>query len=81
MSPTVPRTVQDSDRSRPIREVLREIGARRKRQDNDIVALALDTRQAVERAAEEKVPVIEAAALCGLHRTTIYKVYKTQAEA
>lgn len=65
----------DSENTRPIREVLRELGERRKRQMVDKVDLALDIRAALERAVSEKVPVTQACELLSIDRSTVYRVY------
>lgn len=58
-----------------IRRRLRSLGKRRARITRDDVALTEDIQQALQDA-EGLVSVTEQAELLGLHRTTLYRVYK-----
>lgn len=63
--------------SRDIREELRELGQERNRIVADELDLAPRIEDALARARESgEVSVSEAARLLGLHRTTLYRVYR-----
>lgn len=58
-------------------EILRELdalGERRRQHDEAEEELAKDTKKALRRAYGV-VSVAEAARRCGIHRTTVYRVY------
>lgn len=62
-------------------EILRELdalGERRKRHDEAEEKLAKDTKKALKKAYGV-VSVAEAARRCGIHRTTVYRVYSPHA--
>jgi transcriptional regulator of acetoin/glycerol metabolism len=58
-----------------LRRKLAEIGRRRKAQNTAIEKLAHDTVEAVN-LAQGKLGATEIAALVGLERTTLYRVYR-----
>lgn len=58
-------------------EILKELdtlGERRTKHDAETAKLAKDTEKALRRAYGV-VSVAEAARRCGIHRTTVYRVY------
>lgn len=57
------------------RAMLTDLGERRRRHDAEGVKLAQEIREALE-ATDGVVPLTEAADLLGIHRTTLYRVYK-----
>jgi transcriptional regulator of acetoin/glycerol metabolism len=58
-----------------IRRRLRSLGKRRARMEREDEVLTKDIQQALEDA-EGLLSVTEQAELLGLHRTTLYRVYK-----
>lgn len=58
-----------------LRKRLRELGQRRKTNETADEALAKEIREALD-AAEGVVSTTEAANLLGIHRTTLYRVYR-----
>lgn len=59
---------------RDIRDELRSLGERRKKQTAADAELAQEVEDTLRRAYNV-VPLAEAARLLGVHRTTIYRVY------
>lgn len=57
-----------------IRDELRDLGERRKNQEEDAAVLANDVEKALKKAYG-RLSVSEAARLLGMHRTTVYRVY------
>lgn len=57
------------------RAMLTDLGKRRTKHDAEGVELAKEIREALEQT-EGVIPLTEAADLLGIHRTTLYRVYK-----
>jgi len=59
-----------------VREELRALGERRAQRDKDDEKLTKEINAALAKIERAGVPKTEAADLLGVHRTTLYRVYR-----